>query len=255
MVYDAGASTGTAASEVLPPSFCSLQEYLRMLVFEVPLPIRRAALGVELLLPGAQPSESATVHFFLPAPDSLPTLQFDPRHVLVALRPRGVAAALAALVLERRVVVVAATVQQLVETCETLLALLYPLTWETPYIPVLPAHLASDCMSNPVPFLYGVLSSYAAPSLSELSPEDTADIVVVDAVAGLVEVGALRYLQRHACTTDAAVQACDSEPLCLPEPLASEFVSELDAVVQEVSSVAQAPSLSLSLQVRRRRGR
>lgn len=265
MVYDAGVSTGAATSELPPPSFCSLQEYLRMLVFEVPLPVRRAALGIEVLLPGAQPSADAAIQFFLPAPDVMPTLQFDPRAVLRTLGSRGVAAALVALLLERRVVVVAATVQELVETCETLLTLLYPLSWENPYVPVLPVHLASDCMSNPVPFLYGVLESYAASSLDELSPEDTEDIVVIDVVDGHVEVGALRFLARHSRDASADLGDPDAEDnaLRLPEPLASELADELNALVADAdqstepslklpsqTTPASHPSLSLRLQVR-----
>ncbi len=130
--------------------------------------------------------------------------------------------------------------------------------WETPYIPVLPAHLAPDCMSNPVPFLYGVLTSYAARSFEELSPEDSGDIVLVDTTAGHVEVGTSRYLQRHVSlkaqkqqrrmavensleqpsTTEADVV---DEALRFPEPLAREFISELQDIVKAAQGAVDHP--------------
>jgi hypothetical protein len=72
----------------------------------------------------------------------MPLIQFDTRTLLRSFRPVQLLRLMAALVLEKRVVVIAKTVQQLVETVETAMTLLYPLQWELPYIPVLPAHLA-----------------------------------------------------------------------------------------------------------------
>ena len=234
-----------------------------MLVFEVPLPIRRSSLGIEIFLPGATVSTSSLVQLALSAPDVMPTLQFDPRSVITSFGPCGISAALAALLTERRIVVIGATVQQLVETCELLLTLLYPFSWEMPYIPVLPVHLASDCMSNPVPFLYGILSSYAVASLEELSHEDTGDVVVVDAVAGFVEVGATRYLERNSVasasgTSPPKLTRSIDEQLRFPDPLGGEFLVELEAVdalaraspaVGDTAGAAQLTSTDLPVEL------
>ena len=177
-----------------------------MLVFETPVPVRRAGLGVQVFLPGPQPTvndapdtarpakavraaaaydpsdvagnarligmdvqaavalAADTPHvggaapgskspadaavggpltggvctLYLPPPDVLPHLQFDCTGLLRVFSPEVLLAALAALAMERRIVVVATSVAALVETCESLLALLYPLHFDFPYIPVLP---------------------------------------------------------------------------------------------------------------------
>jgi hypothetical protein len=127
-------------------------------------------LAAELFLPGVAPKLGAdsTCQLFLPAPDSMPLLQFEARNLLEIFSPAQLLAMLAAIILESKIVIVAHSVQELVETAESLLGLIYPLQWELPFIPVLPAHLAVDCLSNPVPFLYGLLTSYAARVLTEV---------------------------------------------------------------------------------------
>ena len=160
-----------------------------MLVFETPVPIRRAGMGVQVFLPGDQPrvytprtassppasvldydgedlggnarvlglsvptasalSETArdgapadtlpgVCTLYLPPPDVMPHLQFDCSGLLRVFSPEALLGALAALAMERRVVVVARSVAALVSTCESLLGLLFPLQFDFPYIPVLP---------------------------------------------------------------------------------------------------------------------
>ena len=145
--YDSGVSTGAAAATAAPPSYCSLQvrvwpqpspataplppllrnyitdrshrvsqDYLRMLVFEVPIPIRRAGVAVQLFLPGIEPvveaaagsSSGGTQTLYMPPPDAMPALQFNAKAVLAAFKPEQILRAVAALALERRVVVVGA---------------------------------------------------------------------------------------------------------------------------------------------------
>ena len=164
-----------------------------MLVFETPVPIRRAGLAVQVFLPGPQPivvevatptptppakgkktsssgaaassdalldiagnsrvvgldadaalstaisaGGSGVCTLYLPPPDAMPHVQFDCARLLRVFSPAALLSGLAALALERRIVVVARTVSSLVETCESFLCLLYPLQFDFPYIPVLP---------------------------------------------------------------------------------------------------------------------
>jgi WD40 repeat protein len=274
--FDGGMSTDAGVEPA--PAFCSLNDYLRMLVFEAPLPIRRAALAVQLFLPGDRPrskglpfvvsgAEDAAAEeagygggvctAYLPPPDALPLLQFDARPLASKLGGANLLAVLCALLSERRIAFVAQTVQELVEASETFLPLLHPFLWEMPYVPVLPAHLAVDCLANPVPFVYGLLTCYAGRVLSGLSPEDADQIIIVDLSAttpggARVDVGCTPYLTRK---KDAAVARLQGLPLPasspaasaagptippelrFPEPLASEGAAEIDALLADGANV------------------
>jgi len=252
--YDAGTSTGALGEgEELPRPFCGLTDYLRMLVHEVPLPVRRMNMAVQLFLPGIaptlQPADPAaaageggvvvgggTATLYLPAPDVLPHLQFSAARLLRIFPPRALLALLSALALERRVVVVARAVQQLVEVAETSIALLYPLKWELPFIPVLPAHLAPDCLSSPIPFVYGLLTSYAASALSQVAAGDTEGVVLVDVTAGVVEVGIGGYLRRRRRMRRAA----EAGVLLLPSEAGGEAGAEWDEEGDEDEAAAAA---------------
>ena len=93
---------------------------------------------------------------FLPPPDALPLLQFRARAALSALAPRALLRLLAAVALNRPVVVVARTPQRLTEIAEAALALGYPLQYECGYVPVLPASMG-DVLQSPSPVLCGLL--------------------------------------------------------------------------------------------------
>ena len=153
-VYDAGASSGlTVASDAPPPSvpWCTLPEFLRALVFETPVPVRRANLASRIFLPGDAPDRNKVVTFYLPPPDALPAAPFDVRGSLLApagaFGPRALTALLAALALNMRIVVIARSVQALAEVQESALALLFPLSWAgLAYYPVLAANIAGDVL-------------------------------------------------------------------------------------------------------------
>lgn len=282
-VYDAGTSTGELpAGAAPPPAYCTLHEYLRQVVFETPLPLRRlyapapqpwetgaparirGGMAVRLYLPGSEPSPTqegptsggGTVELHLPPPDTLPLLQFDPRaDLLRCLPPAALLGALTALASERRVVVVARSVQELICLCESLLTLLYPLSWDFPYIPVLPAHLAVDCLSNPVPFLYGLTSGYAGRALAGVPEGDCEELVVLDATTGAVDVGTGAFLARRRARAGksgskkpAPAPAPVPADLQLPEPLATEAAAELAAIAKAsaaASSSAEGTSRDL----------
>jgi hypothetical protein len=109
-----------------PPSYCSLDEYVRMLIFEAPLPIRRLRLAVTVLLPGgvsssfegSEPRQQVKVdkdnrcRFYLPPPTELPVLQFDVMGVLDLLPPPSLLRYLAAVAQSKTIAVVANSAQR-----------------------------------------------------------------------------------------------------------------------------------------------
>ena len=200
--FDAGAggSGGGAGGGSRGCSYCSLDDYLRMLIFETPVPIRRMRLDVAVMLPAlpatgtAQPS---LVTFSLPPHDGLPLLQFSARRgALRLLPPAALARFLAAVALCKPIAVVARTAQELTELCEAALALVFPLQWEFGYVPLLPARMG-DLLQSPSPVLTGLLSSYAARVFAEQGAAELDYLVVVDAVSGRVDVGTAPYLARN----------------------------------------------------------
>jgi hypothetical protein len=80
------------------------------------------------------------------------------------------------MLLERRVLLVSQHYSVLVEVAESLRALMYPLTWCLPYVPVLPRPM-SDYLECPTPYLFGIGRDWAH---AELLPEAADDLVLVD---------------------------------------------------------------------------
>jgi len=231
-IYDGGSSSNDAGSDdanaFRPKSYCSLDEYLKMLIFETPVPIRDLRLSVTIVLPSENeptlhhndryqnaslPSSSSssslsslsssfdnsssTCTFFLPPHDELPLLQFDiEKGVLRSLPPASLFKFVIAAALCKPIVIIAKTEQELTELCESVLALIYPLQWEFGYIPILPSHMG-DLLQSPSPLLAGILSSYACRLFEDLGAEELTHLVVVDATTGHVDVGVEHYLARR----------------------------------------------------------
>ena len=152
-VYDAGASSGLVVTTTgeTPQPWCTLPDYLRALVFETPVPVRRSNLAIRIFLPGEIPARERVATFYLPPPDALPAAPFDVRGALLApqgaFAPRALTALLAALTLNMRIVIIARSVQALAEVQESALALLFPLSWAgLAYYPVLAANIAGDVL-------------------------------------------------------------------------------------------------------------
>ena len=147
----------------------------------------------------------------------------------------------------------------------------------------LQAHLASDCIANPVPFLYGLLASAAGRAFDDVMDSDISDLVLIDATIGTVEAGAGAFLARlklaaaavsaaqsggdgegdevaradeaaSAAASAAAVSAASvngSDPsLRFPEPLLSECVAEMaELAVLARSATAAAASAAATAAV------
>jgi hypothetical protein len=88
----------------------------------------------------------------------------------------------AALLAERRVVITATDVSALSAAVHAAAAMLYPLTWQHIFLPVLPASLL-DYLSAPMPFLVG-LPATLAPAMRRLPMEE---IVLLDLDTGVIE--------------------------------------------------------------------
>ena len=182
---------------------CSLDDYLRMLIFEVPVPLRRLGLGVSIFFPAAmaaanpseEPRELCSLR--LPAPESLPLLQFPAaRGIMRLLPPSALLRFLAAVALCKPIAVVAGTAQELTEVCEAALALVFPLQWEFGYVPLLPSSMG-DLLQSPSPLLAGLLASYASRTFEGQGDTEISYLVVVDATKGIVDVGVAPFLERH----------------------------------------------------------
>ncbi len=190
--------------------YCTLNEYLRMLVFELPPPVRRSNLATAFFLPRAgapHAGRGGMVTLYLPPPDSLPALPFfAPSALLAPFSPRALLAFLSALLLARPTVVVGRSVQQLAEVQECALSLLYPLSpLAFQYIPIFPSVVGAAGLNAPG-LVAGVLTSYACRLFTDLadsgSPGDDDyrfdTLVIVDACTGTVDVGAAPFLARRA---------------------------------------------------------
>jgi hypothetical protein len=88
----------------------------------------------------------------------------------------------AALLAERRVVITATDVSALSAAVHAAAAMLYPLTWQHIFLPVLPATLL-DYLSAPMPFLVG-LPATLAPAMRRLPMEE---IVLLNLDTGIIE--------------------------------------------------------------------
>ena len=80
---------------------------------------------------------------------------------------------IAAMMGERKVLLVAQQASQLFHVGRALHNLLFPFSWQNPYIPLLPAALI-DFIYAPVSYMFGVLSSYS------IEPEMMEEVVCID---------------------------------------------------------------------------
>ena len=94
--------------------------------------------------------------------------------LLVSFNPEHLLAVFAALLVERRIIFVAERLSTLSACVQAAAALLYPLSWQHVFIPVLPPALLTYC-SAPMPFVVGILSE----SLAEVQREDTLEEVLL----------------------------------------------------------------------------
>jgi WD40 repeat protein len=227
-------------------SWCSLQEYLRMLVFEAPVPIRRVNQATQFFLPGPFPSPApgGAVTVYLPPPDSLPAVPFHaPSALLAVFKPPQILAFLSALLLSRPVVIVGKSVQQLCQVQECALSLLYPLSKASmhSYLPIFPVSAGAVVLDAPAGICTGVLTAFACRLFSELlfcSVTGTYhSIVVVDATTGAVDTGCAPFMARRAAKK-LRWQAAECARLGGAEAARSEAERRLK-VVEKTLAVAE----------------
>ena len=159
-------------------------ERLVVNLWETPLP-RPSHQSVQLRLPtvyaaaSASPSVAFTatpISFPRPPPSSLPLCDFSFLPLFQRLSLNNVLMVLTAMLNEKKIVVYSSTPSVLTPLCQALVALLFPLQWTSPFVPVVPA-LSSGILDAPMPVLVGVDGRYA---LHRLSSVDDACVVDVD---------------------------------------------------------------------------
>ncbi|RHY42925.1 hypothetical protein DYB34_011989, partial [Aphanomyces astaci] len=105
--------------------------------------------------------------------------------LFTCLSPKHVLQVLAAVLCERKVLLISSHVSVLTTVGETLRLLLRPLQWPHVFAPVLPACLV-DCLHCPTPFVFGVHRTLASTALDVVQDSDST-VVVVDLDADSIE--------------------------------------------------------------------
>jgi pentatricopeptide repeat protein len=89
-----------------------------------------------------------------------------------------------ALALERQILVVSTQLTLLTTCCEVLKSLLFPMSWQNAYIPLLPRFLC-PILSAPMAFLIGIDKQFLSDAFQHLSPE----CIVIDLDTNQVQFG------------------------------------------------------------------
>ncbi|XP_012785377.2 DENN domain-containing protein 1C [Ochotona princeps] len=162
------------------------------------LPGNRGSAGLGLgdgvqVLPPAPGTSRPLSCFVAPNADHLPSIPENRNltELVVAVRDENILGLFAALLAERRVLLVSSKLSTLTSCVHASCALLYPMRWEHVLIPTLPPHLLDYC-SAPMPYLIGVHASL----MERVRDRGLEDVVVMDVDANTLEtpfddVGAL----------------------------------------------------------------
>ena len=172
------------ASVALP---ASLEQYINV-ILSIPLVPDSFGVRVHVPLPSAITKGGGTNRSSLSDKDTLnravqmsasvysgccsnlPTLQYSFQWVFERLTPEQVAVVLGALLTEKPVFVIGQTSVEIVAVCENFQAMLYPLKWQLPYVPVVPSSSLEQLLEIPVPFFFGAtLDSLTKPLIRTCS--------------------------------------------------------------------------------------
>uniref|UniRef100_UPI00358F28FA myotubularin-related protein 13-like n=1 Tax=Myxine glutinosa TaxID=7769 RepID=UPI00358F28FA len=126
---------------------------------------------------------------------------------------RNVIMVVCAALTDQKILLHSSSYQRLSEACRAIMALLFPLKYSYPYIPILPSKLL-EVLSTPTPFVIGINSMFGA-DLQELL-----DAIVVDLDGGTVSVPECVHLSM------------------LPESIMKQTMSILSAVIHPDLDVA-----------------
>ncbi|XP_040266287.1 myotubularin-related protein 13 isoform X2 [Bufo bufo] len=159
-----------------------------------------------------------------PLCDSLPVTGTSVALLFQQLGIQNVLSLLCAVLTENKVLFHSSSFQRLSDACRALEALMYPLKYSYPYIPILPAQLL-EVLSSPTPFIIGVHSVFC----SEL--HDLLDVIIADLDGGSIKIPECIHLSQ------------------LPEPLLHQTQTALSLVLHPDLEVADFafPPLRTSL--------
>uniref|UniRef100_A0A3Q0QU54 SET binding factor 2 n=1 Tax=Amphilophus citrinellus TaxID=61819 RepID=A0A3Q0QU54_AMPCI len=148
-----------------------------------------------------------------PLNDTLPVTCKSVALLFQQLGIQNVLSLFCAVLTEQKVLFHSTSYQRLGEACRALEALMFPLKYSYPYIPILPSRLL-EVLSSPTPFIIGVHSMFQ----SEI--QDLLDVIIADLDGGTVKIP-------------------ESLPLSLlPEPLLHQTQSTLSLVLHPDLEIA-----------------
>ena len=156
-----------------------MERYINNFVNEVPLPPQGK---VEVQFGGLL--ENVTIS--RPAVNRLPLANFSYAPLCSTLSVSNIILIFTYLLQEQRLCLCSEHYPLLTPTCEALLSLLFPFTWQGMYIPITPYNMCMDILEAPVPYLLGVHSRYLTQVSSTLRPRGVIfvdldrDVVYID---------------------------------------------------------------------------
>eukprot|EP00474_Spongospora_subterranea_P010181 CRZ10639.1 hypothetical protein [Spongospora subterranea] len=165
------------------PFFNTFEKWLAMLyrisLSCAPLPLERFIANFIMEVP-VPPAGKTAVQFTIadqslrivrPPPNSLPLCDCRMATLFQCLDLNNVVALITAMITEQKIVLCSSQRSALLDVCEAASALIFPLTWQGVYMPVLPKRL-SEFIHAPVPFIAGISSSYLLPPNPVMVPSE-----------------------------------------------------------------------------------
>uniref|UniRef100_A0A5S6L8J3 Eukaryotic translation initiation factor 3 subunit M n=1 Tax=Xenopus tropicalis TaxID=8364 RepID=A0A5S6L8J3_XENTR len=157
-----------------------------------------------------------------PLIDSLPVTGTSVALLFQQLGIQNVLSLFCAVLTENKVLFHSSSFQRLSDACRALEALIYPLKYSYPYIPILPAQLL-EVLSSPTPFIIGV-HSVVYPRFNQCN--EWLDVIIADLDGGTIKIPECVHLSQ------------------IPEPLLHQTQAALSHVLHpdlEVADYAFAP--------------
>ncbi|XP_043914864.1 myotubularin-related protein 13 [Protopterus annectens] len=148
-----------------------------------------------------------------PLGDALPTTGIQMRNLFQSLGIQNILRLFCAVLTEQKIVFHSTSYQRLSDACRALEALMFPLKYSYPYIPVLPGQLL-EVLSSPTPFIIGVHSSFH----NEI--QELLDVITADLDGGTIKI-------------PECIHLCD-----LPEPLLQQTQAALSLILHPDLEVA-----------------
>ncbi|XP_076011746.1 myotubularin-related protein 13 isoform X2 [Genypterus blacodes] len=148
-----------------------------------------------------------------PLNDTLPVTSKSVALLFQQLGIHNVLSLFCALLTEHKVLFHSTSYQRLGEACRALEALMFPLRYSYPYIPILPSRLL-EVLSSPTPFIIGVHSMF------QTEIQDLLDVIIADLDGGTIKIPECIHLS------------------LLPEPLLHQTQTALSVVLHPDLEIA-----------------